>query len=340
MLRGAVIGFGRMGLTHFSILNNHPEVQFVAVCDSSSFMLKNIGKYIGIETFKDYRKMIDRSGLDFVIVATPTGMHAEIVKYAIQNNLHIFVEKPFTLSVRQGKEVLYALAGKNLVNQVGYVYRFNDVYVQLKDIIQSGMLGNLLSFKAEFYSQAILKNVKSGWRSKATAGGGCLRDFASHLIDLLNYSIGRPPERVTGSVLKRIYSLDLEDAVYSTFLYPDNLSGQLMVNWSDPSYRKPEFHIEFFGDNGRIIADLLGFKLFLKEEIEGTEFTKGWNLRYLPELATPIRFYVRGYEYTRQLDYFIDSIIGKVPCTMCTFENGLLADSVTELIIRDFAERN
>lgn len=42
MLRGGVIGFGRMGLTHFSILNNHPQVEFVAVADSSSFMLKNI----------------------------------------------------------------------------------------------------------------------------------------------------------------------------------------------------------------------------------------------------------------------------------------------------------
>ena len=60
-----------MGLTHFSILNTHPEVQFVAAADSSSFMLGNIRKYMGLETFKDYRKMIDKSNLDFVIVATP-----------------------------------------------------------------------------------------------------------------------------------------------------------------------------------------------------------------------------------------------------------------------------
>jgi len=90
-----------MGLTYFSILNNHLEVQFVAVCNSSSFMLKKIGKCNGIDTFKYYCKIIGRSGLDFVIEATPTGMHAEIVKYAIQNNLHIFVQKPFAFNVKQ-----------------------------------------------------------------------------------------------------------------------------------------------------------------------------------------------------------------------------------------------
>lgn len=49
MLRGGIIGFGRMGLTHFSILNNHPDVEFVAVADSSSFMLGNICQYMGLK---------------------------------------------------------------------------------------------------------------------------------------------------------------------------------------------------------------------------------------------------------------------------------------------------
>ena len=159
MLRGAIIGFGRMGLTHFSILNNHPEVQFVAVCDSSSFMLKNIGKYTSVKTFKDYRKMIDRSGLDFVIIATPTGMHAEIVKYAIQNNLHIFVEKPFALNVRQGEELVGMLNGKNLVNQIGYVIRFNDVIIQVKRLLDAGALGDLLTFKMEMHGPTLLKDA-------------------------------------------------------------------------------------------------------------------------------------------------------------------------------------
>lgn len=331
MLRGAVIGFGRMGLTHFSILNNHPEVQFVAVCDSSSFMLKNVGKYTGIETFKDYRKMIDESSLDFVIVATPTGMHAEIVKYAIQSNLHIFVEKPFVLNVRQGEELVGMLKGKKLVNQIGYVIRFNDVFIQVKKLLDEGVLGDLLTFKMEMYGPTLLKDAKSGWRSKRKHGGGCLYDFASHSIDLINYLIGVPDE-ITGSVLQRIHSVNVEDSVSSTFLYKNGVRGNLLVNWSDPSYRKPAYRFEALGRSGKIIVDLHAFKIFFREATSLDGFTQGWNQRYVTDFVEPVRFYVRGFEFTRQLDYFIDCILENRPSGVCSFEHGVETGTVIERI--------
>ena len=338
MLRGGVIGFGRMGLTHFSILNSHPEVQFVAVCDSSSFMLKNIDKYIGIETFKDYRKMIDRSGLDFVIVATPTGTHAEIVKYAIQNNLHIFVEKPFALNVRQGEELVGILKGKKIVNQIGYVIRFNDVFIQIKKLLGSGAIGDLLTFKMEMYGPTLLKDAKSGWRSKKKEGGGCLYDFASHSIDLINYLIGVPDE-ITGSVLQSIHSVNMEDFVSSTFLYKNGVRGNLLVNWSDPSYRKPAYRFEAFGRSGKIIADLHAYKVFFRAKPELDGFTQGWNQRYITDFVEPVRFYVRGFEFTRQLDHFIDRIVNETPCEVCSFKDGLKTDMVIERIVEDAAKR-
>jgi predicted dehydrogenase len=338
MLRGAIIGFGRMGLTHFSILNNHPEVQFVAVCDSSSFILKNVGKYSGIETFKDYRKMINKSSLDYVIVSTPTGMHAEIVKSAIENNLHTFVEKPFTLNVREGEELVGMLKGKNLVNQIGYVIRFNDVFIQVKKLLDAGVLGDLLTFKMEMYGPTLLKDAKSGWRSKKKEGGGCLYDFASHSIDLINYLIGVPDE-ITGSVLQSIHSVKVEDSVSSTFLYKRGLRGNLLVNWSDPSYRKPAYKMEIFGRKGKIIADLHTYKVFFRTKPEFDGFTQGWNQRYITDFVEPVRFYVRGFEFTRQLDYFIECIVNNVPCEVCSFEDGLKTNMIIERIVDDAAKR-
>lgn len=72
--------------------------------------------------------MIDRSDLDFVIVASPTGLHAEIVKYAINKGLHVFVEKPFSLNSTQGQGLVAMISDSDLVGQVGYVIRFNDVF--------------------------------------------------------------------------------------------------------------------------------------------------------------------------------------------------------------------
>jgi len=327
-----------MGLTHFSILNNHPEAEFVAVCDSSAFLLKNVRKYMSLETYSDYRKMIDKMQLDFVIVATPTVTHAEIVKYAIRHDLHVFVEKPLALSTQQGREIVELLKGKNLVNQVGYVVRFNEVFVQLKRIIESGLIGHPLSFKMELYAATVLRDSKKSWRSKKTEGGGCLYELASHGIDLINYIIG-PPAKVVGSVLKSVHSANVEDAVYSTFLYENNLSGNLLVNWSDASYRKPAYRMEVFGRKGKMTADLHAYKLFLKEDPETGEFSKGWNIRHITDFAQPVRFYVRGNEFSRQLDYFIDCILSNTPGTMCSFTDGLVTDSVIESIVSDCRER-
>ncbi len=337
MLRGGIIGFGRMGLTHFSILNNHPHVKFVAICDSSSFMLKNLGKHLKVKTFEDYRKMIDKMELDFVIIATPTILHAEAIKYAINNNVHIFVEKPFTLNPQEGREIMGLLKEKKLVNQVGYVIRFSDVFMKVKEFLNSRVIGELLSFKIEMYGPTLLKSSKDSWRAKRESGGGCLYDFASHSVDMVNYLMG-PPKKVIGSVLKSIYSTNVEDAVYSTFIYSDNFSGVLMANWSDPSFRKPSFRMEILGREGKIVADLHAIKLFLREEMEEKSeygFTKGWNTLYVTDFGKPVRFYVRGGEFTSQLDYFIDCIQKGVQGEVCNFEDGFATDNIMDSIFSD-----
>ena len=331
MLKGAVVGFGRMGLTHFSILNNHPEVNFVAVCDSSSFILQNVAKHMGLATFTDHRKMFESTELDFAIIATPTALHSDAVSIAIEKGLHVFVEKPFGLNPEQGQQLVDMIKGKNLVHQVGYVIRFNDVIIEVKKLLASKIIGDHLVFKMEMNGPTVLHDVKSGWRSKKKEGGGCLYDFASHSIDLINYLIG-PPDKIVGSVLQSIHSAGIEDAVTSTFVYNNGLRGNLLVNWSDPSYRKPTYRFEIQGRKGKIVADLHAYKIFFRETPSLDGFIQGWNQRYVTSFVEPVRFYVRGFEFTRQLDYFIECITQGKPNQMCTFEDGLAADEVISQI--------
>ena len=338
MLRGVVVGLGRMGLTHFSILNNHPEVQFVAVCDSSSFMLKSISKVMAgtkdIATYKDYEEMFRERKPDFAIIATPTAMHAEVAKCAVNHKIHVFVEKPLSLNPEQSRDMVDALKDANLVRQVGYVNRFNDVFVEIHKLIKENALGELLIYRMELNAPTLLKDAKSGWRSKKNEGGGCLCDFASHCIDLINYLVGSPDE-ILGTVFQAIYSVGIEDAISSTFLYDNGLRGNLLVNWSDPSYRKPAYRFEIMGRKGKIIADLHAYKAFFREEPCFDGHTKGWNQRYITDFVEPVRSYVRGFEFTRQLDYFIDCILNKKSFNKCSFEEGLETDIVIDRIRRN-----
>ena len=338
MLKGAVIGLGRMGLTHFSILNTHPKVELVAVCDSSGFILKNAAKYMGVQTFREPEKMVEKVPLDFLVIATPTAHHADLVRLGIDKGLHVFVEKPFVLKAEQGQEILRLLQGRALVNQVGYVLRFSDIFMQVKKLLDNQVLGELLTFKMEMNGSILLQDAKQSWRSKKSEGGGCLYDFASHGIDLINYLIG-VPDKVVGTVFQSIYSVGVEDAISSTFLYDSGSRGNLLVNWSDPSYRKPVYRFEVLARKGKLIADLHAYRLFFREAPSFDGFTEGWNQHYVTDIFKPVDFYLRGYEFTRQLEHFVECMTQGKLNGMCSFQSAFQTDIVIEHLRRDAESR-
>lgn len=307
MLKCGFIGFGRMGITHFSILNGHPDIEIVSVCDQSKTMLKILGKYLDISTYSNYKEMIAENKLDFVIISTPTSSHGEIINYALDNKLHVFTEKPFVLDIEEGKRIIEKIKSNKVVNQVGYVNRFNEVFVEVKKLIDAGLIGEINQYSSEMFSATVLKDVSSGWRGKKRAGGGCMYEMASHCIDIAIYLFGKP-ERVMGSELKNVFSSNVEDIVSTTFKHENGMIGNIMVNWSDESYRKPINIIKIFGKKGKIIADKHAYKIYLSKEEPDYNFHKGWNTRYITDFAESVRFYVRGNEFTSQLDYFINNV--------------------------------
>src|ERR1019366_4554910 len=99
------------------------------------------------------------------------------------------------------------------------------------------VLGKLHHIRAEAYGPVVLKPKGSGWRTNKSEGGGCLHDYASHAIDLVNYLAGRPGA-VGGTIMNRLFSSDVEDEVYASLFYADGMTGQIAANWSDETFRK------------------------------------------------------------------------------------------------------
>jgi predicted dehydrogenase len=155
MINAGFIGFGRMGITHFSILNTHPAVKIVSVCDQSSTMLKILSRYIDVKTFTDHKKMLDESNLDCVLISTPGDSHGRIIQDCLKRGLHVFVEKPFTMSVSEGQAVMAELEGKTPVTQGGYVHRFNEVFAEVKRLVDEGALGDIVNFSSEMYGATV-----------------------------------------------------------------------------------------------------------------------------------------------------------------------------------------
>ncbi|MBU1182152.1 MAG: Gfo/Idh/MocA family oxidoreductase [Proteobacteria bacterium] len=336
MIKAGLIGFGRMGITHFSILNTHPQVKIMAVCDQSSTMLRVLGKYVDVKTYTDYPKMLDDSDLDCVLISTPGDSHAEIVKTCLKQGLHVFVEKPFTLASVDGHAIMAELTGKSLVNQVGYVNRFNEVFMEVKQLIDAGAIGDVVNFSSEMYGATVLKDSKSSWRGKREKGGGCMIDFASHCIDLVVYLFDKP-DKVVGSIMQSIYSSEVEDLVSASFIYAGGYSGNIYTNWSDETYRKPTNILKVLGTKGKIIADKHAYKIYLKESDPKRGLDQGWNTRYITDFGKTTRFYLRGNEFTNQLDYFIDCIEQKKYDNISSFSEALKTDIIMDEIVQDAA---
>ena len=117
MIRTGIVGLGKMGLSHQSMVNVHPEIELKSICDSSGYMLDVLSKYTGVDTYSDYRKMLDRGDLDCVFVATPSRYHAAIVADALERGMHVFCEKPFALEPETGYRLAELAERKHLVNQ-------------------------------------------------------------------------------------------------------------------------------------------------------------------------------------------------------------------------------
>ena len=330
MTRLAVVGLGKMGLSHASMIRPHPDAELVAICDATGYMLDILGKYTGVETYDDFDKMLADAELDGVFIATPTHLHASMVRRALEHGLHVFCEKPFVLDPVEGQELAELAASKGLVTQVGYHNRFVGSFQEVKRLLDVGAIGDVVGGLAEAYGPVVLKPAGRTWRSKLASGGGALYDYAAHPIDLITWYLGEPSS-ITGNV-STIFSREIDDLVTATFGFPA-ASVQLNVNWSDESQRKMTTKISLWGTKGRIYADRQEVQVFLGAGAEPPDgYQHGWNVRYTTELMTAPYFYVRGEEYSNQIDAFLRSIRAERPDGLNDFESALRTDRVIAAI--------
>ena len=315
-----------MGLSHFAMVNAHPSVEAIA-CDTSGFLTSILAKNIEAPVHRDFDALIKDATPDAILIATPSRFHAPMVRKALDAGCHVFCEKPFCLDPVDS-ETLAALAKeKGLVAQVGYHYRYVAAFQEMKRVLESGALGRITHVLAEAYGPVVLREKRATWRSQKSEGGGCLYDYAAHPLNLLNWYFGTP-SKVSGSVMSSVFSEDIDDEVFSTLQWDDGPTAQLSVNWSDESHRKMSTKISMIGSGGRIQADRQECQVYLRQpspKLPGYE--QGWTVKYTTDLTEDRWFYLRGEEYSAQIDEFVLAIQQQ---TGSAIENGFASAAETD----------
>ena len=332
MVKTVIIGLGKMGISHCSILGAHPDVDMAAMCDTDSLLQSAFRKMTRIAC---YKKMIDEVKPDAVFVVTPTKMHYEMVMYALEHGCHVFCEKPFCLTPGEGEKMVALAKAKGLVNQVGYHNRFIGTFNEMKRLLASGIIGKPFHFMGEAYGPVVLKSKGGTWRSDKKNGGGCVMDYAAHVLNLINYITGSRLIDAKGTFMPDIFSKEVDDAVYSTLYLENGLKGQLSVNWSDDTHRKMTTSLKIEGDRGKLEADATTLKIYLKEDNVEENLKKGWNIKYITDLTEQVFFNLRGEEYSSEVDHFIQCIkIGGLN-QRSSFESALHTDYIINKLIED-----
>lgn len=335
MINVAIIGLGKMGMSHCALLGAHPDVNLVAICDTDALLQSAFKKLTDISIFSDYKMMIKETRPDAVFVVTPTSCHFEMVNFALDHGCHVFCEKPFSLTLEQGELMAQKAKEKNLVCQVGYVYRFVGTYIEMRRLVKAGIIGKPFHFMAENYGPVVLKRKAGTWRSAKKSGGGCLFDYAAHVLDLINFVFDDEIVDARGTFMPSIFSEEVDDAVYSTLCLKCGLRGQLSVNWSDDTHRKASTSIKIEGDEGKLEADTTTLKIYVKKDIPDENLEKGWNVKYLTDLTPQVYFNLRGEEFSLEDEHFIKCIQDASMHNIIDFDEALKTDRIIHKLIAD-----
>jgi UDP-N-acetylglucosamine 3-dehydrogenase len=217
----AVIGVGGWGKNHVRVLHNMGVLE--AVCDLSADRAREIAKKYDTKFYSSVKDLFSNERvLNACLVCTPTKSHLSVVREAIQNGCHVFVEKPLSFSTKECEEMTDLSKKAKVILTCGYVERFNPAVQDLKKIIQKQTYGDLLmmEFHRENRMPLHIKDV------------GVIYDTSVHDIDTAMFLFGKGAEMVFARAGKKFHLF--EDFATIMLGFEDQKVAIIASNWVTP----------------------------------------------------------------------------------------------------------
>jgi predicted dehydrogenase len=241
MIRVAVLGAGHWGPHLIRNFHNHQESIVTWVADIDPVRLSEIAsRYPEVRTTTLPDEAVRASDVDAIVVATPTITHFPLARDALQLGKHVLVEKPLASSSVQGQELCELARTGDRTLMVGHVFVFNAGIRYVKDYLESGKLGRV------FYVSMVRTNlgpvrvdVNAAW------------DLAAHDLSISNYWLAQEPLSVS-AIGGSWINPGLEDAIFASLLYPNDVLVNLQVSWLNPRKARD---ITVVGDSQMLVLD-------------------------------------------------------------------------------------
>lgn len=321
MIKLVVVGFGFMGKTHTGNMLKNRNARLTAIVDKNTENIrKNLKDESGnfltdsfdeheltkVNVYSDISECLSVEKPDACVIAVHTNLHYEMAKAALNFGCHVFLEKPFTLDVEAGKELIELARSKNKILMIGHVVRFMPAYQTLKNWIDTEEFGKL-----EFLSLSRFSGVPAWgqWKDKQKdfgSSGGALFDLVIHDIDFAQWVCGVPDEIKASCLPGKLSNHDYVSALWSY----GNQNLHVKIEGGNTFHTAYPFQASFSArfENASVI--------YYPKDSEHIIVTTDTQTELVPAGDANSGF-------SRELDYFITCILKKQQPKLCTPESAL-----------------
>ncbi|MEB0040599.1 MULTISPECIES: Gfo/Idh/MocA family oxidoreductase [unclassified Pseudomonas] len=269
-----LIGTGFMGRAHAMAFRNvnaafalPVKVRLAALADADAARAEQCAHDWGFDhAHNDWQQLINDPAVHLVAITTPNHLHYPMALAALEAGKTVYCEKPLAINLTQADAMRQAAKKAGVVTRVGYNYQHNPIIELARQMIDSGELGDIISFQGEF-SEDFMGDPASpwSWRCEEAHAGGALADLGSHLLALARHLLGdidavcadsqtvhthRPA--VSGSDEKRLIAVD--DQTHALLRFANGARGTFSSSWLKHGY-KNHLAFEISGTRGTLAFD-------------------------------------------------------------------------------------
>ncbi len=283
-----VVGGGKWGQNHIKTLYQLGNLG--AIVEANAERLNELLKLYPVEGFTELEQALEQD-FDGFTVAVPAPLHYEVAKKIIESGKSVLVEKPMTLSAETSKELVELAQRKGVQLMVGHVLLFHPAIRKIKEIIDSGELGNLYYLYSNRLNLGTVRTEENVFWS-----------FAPHDISVLDYFVGHPAEKIVSKGSKFLQE-EVYDVTITQLDYPNNVHAHIFVSWLHPF---KEQRLVVIGSKGMVSFDDATAEKEIKFYDKRIDFEKGIPVKV--ENPTRIIPYEQKQPLTEELKYFIEHL--------------------------------
>ena len=297
MLRVGIVGCGNIFTMHATSCDNLKNAKLTCVCDVKPDRADRAAEKYKCRAYYDYKEMIDKENLDVLHVCVPHYLHPIISKYALEKGVNVLCEKPMSIRYEDAVENVKIAKEKGVKYGVIFQCRYNDTSKLIKENLENGKLGNILSARVvltwckpdEYYS---LSDWKGTW---AYEGGGVIIDQAIHSIDLANWFIDDEVVDVQAHLSNRGHDImEVDDTGEGFIRYK---GGATLSFWAMNNYAcDDEIEIRLCCEFGKAVMSYDDAKitfnngeiLTVSQKSDGIYYEGGkdyWGFRHIRQIA-------------------------------------------------------